>query len=242
MSDDYKNDPKYIESKKTKISTEEATYALRQAWKIIFTEYPINNSLAILFAQWALETGRGASCYNYNFGNIKTGKSHTGYHQYYRCSEIINGKEIFFDPPHIQCKFRAYKTATAGAIDYINLIAKRKRYVAAFEALKEGNVTKYVKALKVGGYFTASLSHYMRIMNSITKEFHRKKDKLLAWKPPEKEDPKFLTDDEKKEIMNLVNATNNQSIDEYFSRSDKYDDEEQESYFEVVKKPWWKIW
>lgn len=185
MNNDYKKHPKYLEAQKTKLAEGEAAYSLREAWNKLFGKYPSDQTLAIMWAQSALECGRWKSMWLYNWGNIKASSTYEGYHQYFRCNEVINGKVVWFDPPHAQCRFRAYLNATDGAIDYLQFLSKRKNYKPAFEEMKNGNVIEYTKALKRGGYFTASLEHYLKSMQSITNEFHRRKTDLLAWTPPE---------------------------------------------------------
>lgn len=188
----------YIEPVSVTFSENEAAYYLREAWKNIYGEYPQDKSLAILWSQTALETGRfKVQFMNYNYGNIK--KRHAGNrvdklgrvtHRYnddgrfytmFGCSEVINGKEIWFDPPAIETHFRAYKTAIEGAEDYIKLVSQRSRYVKAWQALLAGDPVQYVKELRAGGYFTASLDRYTKTVVSLTNEFLRRRDELLAW-------------------------------------------------------------
>lgn len=176
-----------IEAKKTVLSEGEAVYALREAWKKLYGEYPSNDSLALLYAQTALETGRWRSIWCYNFGNIKR----SGDEDYcmFRCNEVINGKLEWFDPPHRQTWFRAYPSALDGAYDYICFLSQKKRYKSAWEAIKIGNPTLYSHNLKVAGYYTANETLYTKGVVSLTNEFKRKADKLLAWTPEPAEAP-----------------------------------------------------
>src|SRR5690242_20203330 len=100
---------KLIEAKITTLSENEAVHILRESWFKLFNHYPSNDTLALLYAQSALETGRWKKIYNYNFGNIKR----NGDEDYcmFKCNEIINGKTIWFNPPHRQTWFRAYPSA-----------------------------------------------------------------------------------------------------------------------------------
>jgi len=123
------NDFRYLEPKLTNLSAGEAYYGLHEAWKKIFDETPSFNTIVILLSQTALETGRWAKMYNYNWGNIKSHSDDGHYWTMYDCSEIINGREFFFHPPHDQCKFRAYRSVEDGAEDYIRLVSKKKNYL-----------------------------------------------------------------------------------------------------------------
>ena len=178
---------KFIKDEKIVISEGEATYALREAWKQVYGDYPSNKTLSILWAQTCLETGRfkvGFHCYNW--GNIKSKPDDGHYWTMFPCSEIINGREIRFVPPHDQCKFRAYMSATEGAVDYLKFLQK-SRYKKALEYLKQGDVIRYTTALSVGGYFTASLTKYLAAMTRLSDEWLRKAVDLLQWRPPEPE-------------------------------------------------------
>jgi len=178
------NDFRYLEPKLTNLSAGEAYYGLHEAWKKIFDETPSFNTIVILLSQTALETGRWAKMYNYNWGNIKSHSDDGHYWTMYDCSEIINGREFFFHPPHDQCKFRAYRSVEDGAEDYIRLVSKKKNYEIAFRALKRGDVDTYTRALKQGGYFTANLFHYLKSMRSLVAEFEKKRHELTSWSPP----------------------------------------------------------
>lgn len=177
-----------LEAKKFKLSEAEAAYHLKEAWKKIYNEEPTLKVLAIVFAKTSLETGRfKAGLWNYNFGNVKAGTTYDGYIQFFRCSEIINGKEVWFDPKHPQTRFRAYLNATDGAVAYLQFL-NRPRYAKALAALREEeDVVKFITELKNAGYFTASLAPYLKAVVSLYNEFLRRADELLSYKPPVKE-------------------------------------------------------
>lgn len=163
------------------ISEGEAAYALREAWKKLYNDYPSVECLALLWAQWALETGRGKAIHCYNFGNIKR----SGDEDYcmYRCNEVIGGKLQWFDPPHRQTHFRAYATAVDGAYDYISFLSKKTRYLKAWEQVKNGDSAAFSHELKVAGYYTADEAMYTKGVVSLTNEFKRKAPTLLEWRP-----------------------------------------------------------
>lgn len=193
-----------LEAKKTPLTEYEAAYALREAWKKLYSSYPANNQLALLWAQSCLECGRWKSMHLYNFGNLKPGKNYPDYYQMFRCSEILNGKEVFFDPPHEQTWFRAYKTMVDGAIDYIEFVSKRPRYLKAWEALKTGDPAKFSHELKVAGYYTASEKKYTDALVKLTSEFLKKADKYIIYKIEEPiELEKVLNVEERKALQSI---------------------------------------
>lgn len=175
------------EDKITPLTEAEATYALREGWKQVFGEYPTIDALSILWAQTALETGRWKSMHCFNWGNIKVTPDHD--YCMFKCNEVIKGKLEWFYPPHPQTHFNAYDSSVAGATEYIQFLAKRQRYQPAFEYLKAGSPIKYCAALKTAGYFTADLVGYTRGVVSLTEEFKRKSEVLIAWAPAKVDPP-----------------------------------------------------
>lgn len=185
MYDVKPTDDLFVDAKLTPLSKEEAACALRNAYKKVMGEYPGLDSLSILYAQTALESGNfQKGLWNYNWGNVKrlSGVKYTSF----KCSEIINGKNEWFYPYHPQTFFAAWDTAEDGAAAYIEFLTKRKRYAAAWQEVLNGNPIKYCAALKQSGYFTADLTQYTRGVVSLTEEFKRK-FKDYAW-PEETEE------------------------------------------------------
>lgn len=172
---------KLIEDKIKQISEGEAAYALREGWNKLYGDYPSVDSLALLWSQWALETGRGKAIHCYNFGNIK--RSSDEDYCMYRCNEILNGKVEWFDPPHKQTWFRAYPSAVEGALDYIKFLSQRQRYQKAWAAIQAGDPALFGHELKVAGYYTANEAQYTKNIVSLTNEFKRKSEEILAWTP-----------------------------------------------------------
>ena len=187
---DYYAHPNFIPDSLTKLSQAEATYALREAWKHLFGAYPTDSSLAILYAQVALETGRFSSAHNFNFGNIKIAldanhniADNDHCFTMFKCGEYINGRWSLFNPPHYQTLFRAYRSATDGAVDYLSFITKRKRYQAAFAQLVKGNAAAFSHELSVAGYYTANEQSYTAGLVLIYNEFMNHKDKFMNYVP-----------------------------------------------------------
>lgn len=122
------------------------------------------SGVLVLLSQYALETGLGRACHNYNLGNAKhiTGDGHKW--TMFRCSEIINGHEVFFDPPHPQTWFRAFDTLEEGAADYVAML--RRRFAVAWPAVERGDVASFGHMLKAAHYYTADESAYVRALQT----------------------------------------------------------------------------
>jgi hypothetical protein len=195
---DWFQDKSYIPPEKMNISEANGAWLLREGWKKVYGEYPSDKSLAVLWAKASLETGRfKAGFHNWNFGNIKKIHANLKYkikddgHFFtmFRCNEILNGKVCWFDPPHVQTHFRAYKTDIEGAEDYIRFVSKKTRYAKAWAAVKRGDPQAYAHELKVAKYYTANEATYTRGVVSLFNEFIRRKDELLSYEPPPPPEP-----------------------------------------------------
>lgn len=197
----------FVDSVVTPLTAEEAAYYLKTAWKIVEGEFPSDDTLAILWAQSALESGRWKLLRNYNYGNIKkrVGIKYTSY----ECGEVINGKHQMFYPYHPETFFAAWDSALEGAVGYIQFLKQRERYKKAYQALKEGNENLFVSYLKDGGYFTASLEHYKNLIGKLTKEFKNKKDTLIKWSPDISKDINAVANKTGNTIYDIFNALRN---------------------------------
>jgi mannosyl-glycoprotein endo-beta-N-acetylglucosaminidase len=150
-----------------------------------FGHDPSTRSLAILMAQSALESGRWKSLHCYNFANIKASEAYEGNYCLYRCNEIINGKVEWFDPPHAQCRFRAFENADDAAYDYLVFLL-RPRFKPSWDKVIEGDPIGFVAALKAGGFFTAAEEPYRRAVVSLMSEYA---SKIPRWLDPAEPDP-----------------------------------------------------
>lgn len=156
--------PRFIPDRLTPVSSKEMLAAFTRAAPELHRA-----SLLTLLAQWALETGSGRSMHLFNAGNIKgkpgggDGRSWT----FFRCNEIINGKEVWFDPPHPACCFRAYDTLDEGVADY--LATMRKRFASAWPAVEAGDPARFAHLLKVARYYTASEAGYTSALVALFK-------------------------------------------------------------------------
>lgn len=151
-----------VKAVRTQLEPGEAKNALSGAWKRVFGEEPSAETSAILTAQWAHETARGNSMYNFNFGGIK-GQGPSGFSVLQRTKEGHGATER-----EIRDRFRAYGSAEEGAVDYVQLL--NRRYPQALEAARAGDSEGFVRALKARGYFTGDESAYVRSVNSLSRE------------------------------------------------------------------------
>ena len=147
---------------RTPITTEQASSLIAGALEEMTGEKPSSETVAVLTAQWAHETGRGASMFNYNFAGIK-GTGPSGLTVAQRTREGWGASERT-----ITDNFRAYRTAEEGALDYVKLLANR--FPASFEAAKQGDAAGCVHALKREGYFTGNEDAYARSVTRIARE------------------------------------------------------------------------
>ena len=154
---------------KTKPTKEDFVENLVFAYYDLFQKIPSKEVVCLIYAKFALETGYGDSCFNYNLGNIKQFDSNKQYMMLNNVWEILDGKKVIFQPPHPQTWFRAYDNWRQGMRDYLELISS-KRYSVAWEYLQKGNPAEYVLALKKAGYFTGSLEDYTKSVSSIFKQ------------------------------------------------------------------------
>lgn len=169
----------------TPLGAADVARAFRTAFVRSFGHDPSTRTLAILMAQSALESGRWKSLHCYNFTNIKASETYEGHYCLYRCNEVIDGKVEWFDPPHPQCRFRAFLNADDAAYDYLVFLL-RPRFKPAWDKAIEGDPIGFVGALKAGGFFTAAEQPYQRAVVSLMSEYS---SKIATWLDPNEPDP-----------------------------------------------------
>ena len=146
----------------TPMSADEVAKALAAAFKRLTGKLPSVQILALLLGQWALESANGKAIHNFNFTNIKR-NSGDPYYQYFRCSEIVDGQEVFFDPPSPVCAFAAYKNATDGAEAYIRILKKRPNW---WNGLLTGDINEFNTGLSTAPkFYTANPDLYLNILS-----------------------------------------------------------------------------
>lgn len=145
----------------TALDENEAAQVLARAWRDAVGQAPSARTLAILWAHWAHETGRGRRMVGHNFGGLKG----TGPHGASVLAWTREGPEL---ERVVLRKFRAYSDFPEGASDYIALL--RNRYPRAFRAAKQGDVVQFADALAAAGYFTDEPSAYRRALARLALE------------------------------------------------------------------------
>jgi len=152
----------------TPLSQQDASRALAEAYARVTGGPPTDRVLALLLAQTGFETGRWQKIHNFNFGNAKAALSYPLVAQY-RCSEIVDGVEQFFDPPDPHCNFRAYTNAADGAVDYIKVLQSRPHW---WNGLQTEDPNAFVDALATAPkYFTGNPVVYKQAVASLFDEF-----------------------------------------------------------------------
>jgi hypothetical protein len=151
-----------VEAVRTPVTTDQASALIGGALENVTGEKPSPETVAILTAQWAHETGHGDSMFNYNFAGIK-GTGPSGLSVLQRTREGYGTSERT-----ITDSFRAYRTAEEGAKDYVSLL--QTRFPGALEAARRGDPTATVHALKQAGYFTGDEVAYTRSVTQIARQ------------------------------------------------------------------------
>jgi len=150
---------KHVAATRTPLSGSQAAGALEAAWQGAVGRPPSQETLSILVAQWAHETGRGSAMLNYNFGGLK-GSGPSGASTVYATHEGFGASAI-----QTHDRFRAYDSAQQGASDYLSLL--QHRYPDAVQAAERGDAGGFVQALKSGGYFTGDPAAYAKSVASL---------------------------------------------------------------------------
>ena len=148
---------------RTQLSAGQAQEALRAAWEKVTGDAPSDKTLALITAQWAHETGNGASMYNYNFAGIK-GAGPGGLSVAQHTREGYGASER-----RIVDNFRAYSSAEEGATDYVQLLSRR--FPEAVAGAQQGDPNAFVRGLKSRGYFTGQESAYLNNVASIASRY-----------------------------------------------------------------------
>lgn len=170
------NTPGLVPVVRTKLDAGQAQEALRAAWEKVTGEAPSDKTLALITAQWAHETGNGASMYNYNFAGIKgAGPSGLSVAQHTREGYGASERRIVDN-------FRAYRSAEEGATDYVQLLSKR--FPEAVEGARQGDPGAFVRGLKSRGYFTGHEGAYLNSVSSIASRYLGEPLEMQGAAPP----------------------------------------------------------
>lgn len=152
-----------VPKEQTRLSPEEATGYILQAYRTLYRRSPPTAVLAILAAQWAEETGFGNRMWNYNFGNNRAVGA--GLRTLRRA---IEGSRRLGTETRGVGFYQAYGTAQEGAryfVRHITAGSHRDAIVQFQNALSRGYpaaARAYAEALGRSNYFTNDVQSYAR--------------------------------------------------------------------------------
>lgn len=112
----------------------------------VFKTYPTSQRLAMAWAHTSTESGQGSKVYNYNIGNIHSGKKQP----YYKVAGY---------------RFRSYPSAQAGALAYWNHLKNRCHSVLSI--FNNGDVYQAAAQLKRCKYYGSTLEYYYKVMRPL---------------------------------------------------------------------------
>jgi hypothetical protein len=150
----------------TPMTGQEAARYLREAYIAHRGSPPSDAVLAVLLAQWGLESGRGRHMYNFNYGGVKTGRHWEGGRVLLGTTEGSASQGNFI---RTEAYFRAYGSAQEGAYDYLrNLLRNHAEALRQVETT--GDSGRYVEALERSNYFTGDVADYVRNIRGLTRQ------------------------------------------------------------------------
>lgn len=195
----YTGNPNEVATSTTTPAPRQVVDMLLSSWSVLN-----ENGARTLTAQFMAETGSGKFCFNWNLGNVKAGANdpHMYLRNVWECdsragaeaqvakanglAHIATADEIkahgwkcpntvvVFDPPHPQCRFRAYASLQDGAQRWLahhQRIAKGNAgYVTALNA---GDIGSVAHALKQARYYTAAEADYAKLMTRMRAQIDR---------------------------------------------------------------------
>lgn len=151
-----------VAARRTPMSTGGIRQALAGAYRRLHGRNVSARELDVLTAHVAHETARGDRMFNYNFGGIK-GAGPSGLTARYQTTEVLDGEH-----KKLVDGFRAYRSPTEGALDYLKLLDER--FPSAARAAREGDVSGFSAALKRAHYYTADEEGYTRALRALAHE------------------------------------------------------------------------
>lgn len=169
--------------------------ALTDAWRDQIGGEPCPESITLLLAHIALETGL-TSCKCWNLGNAKAAAGGAVDWTYFKTWErvssatakamatastdaapctIVPGSDdgthakIVVAPKHPACCFRAYESLEDGIAAYFNL--EYVRFAKSWQAVLDGDPAEFARQLKAQGYYTATEASYENAMVALFKRY-----------------------------------------------------------------------
>jgi hypothetical protein len=135
---------------RTVVSIADMHNALSNAWESVTGSEPTDMAVLTLMAQWALETGNGASMYNYNIGNFKSAGQNgypPGAYFPLPTTENVGGTT-----EHVTANFASYDSLDHGVQAYLS--AMHGRFGAAWPDVLSGDCDAFAQHLYDQHYYT----------------------------------------------------------------------------------------
>jgi hypothetical protein len=198
----------------TSVTSLEVAAALRAAWTKLLGTPPTNESLAVLLAQSALETGHWKHSYCFNLGNAKATASWEGDFCFYPADEIVTeaqAAQAFAErAPRTDgvAGHNVELTRLKNGMVQVTLHADHpwcrfrafasladgaedylgllhKRFAKAWPAIESGDPVRFVHTLRELRYFTASIERYLPPLQQLFTRFSKElKSAALAAPTP----------------------------------------------------------
>ncbi len=175
---------KLVPTVRTTYTVPQLVLAFVEAWNRMYKQVPKKESIGVIYAQNALETGSTSSMWNNNIGNVKylanaIDTEATEYCMLANTWEIINGKKVTFQPPSPVTWFRSFRTLADGVVYHFNFL-RNKRYQSSWVAVEKGDPALFAHLLKLKGYYTAAEADYVKLMMYHYNQF-MKEAKCVTW-------------------------------------------------------------
>lgn len=178
-----------LEAVKTDVTPQQMAMALYESYWKYFHSWPSKDTIRVLLAQWALETGWGKHMWCYNVGNAKSRPGDGHDYCFFKCNEIIPAAKakkllaedpsrvsitthradglcvVWFSPKHLWSRFRAFKTLEEGVYDHLRMVVQT--FDRAWPFAVAGDPAGYSHALKLQGYYTADEASYTKTLKSV---------------------------------------------------------------------------
>ena len=145
----------------TPLGEEQAAQYLAGALHKVVGSRASENAVAVLWAHWAHETGRGKRMLGHNFAGIKGEGTLGGARVWTR--EATGAKKKL-----VRRTFRVYENPEQGALDYVNLLLTR--YQGSLSAAREWKTADFVRVLLKRGYYTDEAHVYERAITRLALE------------------------------------------------------------------------
>jgi hypothetical protein len=149
----------------TPLHEEQAAQYLAEALHKVVGSRASENAVAVLWAHWAHETGRGRRMMGHNFAGIKGEGTQGGARVWTR--EAAGSKKKL-----VRRTFRVYESPEQGALDYVNLLLTR--YRGSLSAAREGRTADFVHVLLERGYYTDEKGVYERAITRLAVECRKR--------------------------------------------------------------------